>query len=73
MWWMYVVAAAILALFFHASNVLYLRMHVSGTLKADRSDPDRDVYRLEIDDFESFDKSKYVVLRVDNNANLSQQ
>lgn len=73
MWWMYVVAAAILALCFHVSNVIYLRLHVSGTLRADRSDPEKDVYRLEIDDFESFDRAKYVILKVDNEAKLSQQ
>ena len=45
---------------------------VSGTLKIDRHDPEKDVYRLEIDNLDDLSKKKIVVLKVDTKANLSQ-
>ena len=42
-----------------------------GTLKID-SKGEKELYRFEIDDFDGLSKRKYVRLKVDNNADLSQ-
>lgn len=49
------------------------RMRVSGTLKIDKSDPERDRYLLEIDQLEGLDRKKRIVLKVDSHADLSQK
>jgi hypothetical protein len=41
-----------------------------GVLKIDHSNPEKDVYRFEIDRIESLNKKKRVVLKVDHNAVL---
>ena len=43
-----------------------------GTLRIDHSNPEKDVYRFEIDDLDKLSKKKYVELKIDHNANLSQ-
>lgn len=44
-----------------------------GTLRIDHSNPTKDVYRFEIDDFEDLRKRKRIILDVDNDADLSQK
>lgn len=56
------------------SNIIFsIRYHKAGTLRIDHSNPEKDVYRIEIDDLDGLSKKKHVVLKVDNNANLSQK
>ena len=43
-----------------------------GTLKIDHKSKDKELYRFVIDDFDALSKKKYVRLKVDNNADLSQ-
>ena len=43
-----------------------------GILRIDHSNPEKDTYRFEIDEIEQLSKKKYIRLKVDNNANLSQ-
>ena len=43
-----------------------------GTLRIDHSNPEKDVYRFDIGDIDSLSKKKRIVLKVDNNADLSQ-
>ena len=43
-----------------------------GTLRIDHSNPEKDVYLFDIDKFEDISDKKRVILRVDHNANLSQ-
>ena len=43
----------------------------SGVLRIDHSNPEKDVYRFEIDDIDNLSKKKHVVLKIDNNAKLS--
>lgn len=43
-----------------------------GTLRIDHSNPEKDVYLFDIDKFEDISGKKRVILRVDHNANLSQ-
>lgn len=45
----------------------------TGTLRIDHSNPEKDIYRLEIDEFDNLSKRKRIILKVDNNADLSQK
>lgn len=51
--------------------VIYRQRKSCGTLKID-SKGEKELYRFEIDDFDGLSKRKYVRLKVDNNADLSQ-
>ena len=44
----------------------------SGTLRIDRTNPDRDIFRFDVDEIDEIYKKKRIVLLVDPNANLSQ-
>ena len=56
------------------SNTIFsIRYRKAGTLRIDHSNPEKDVYRIEIDDLDGLSKKKHVILKVDNNANLSQK
>ena len=44
-----------------------------GTIKIDRSNPEKEKYLFEIDKLEVFEKKKRIMLKVDNNADLSQK
>ena len=46
---------------------------IQGTLRIDHSDPETDIYRLEISnlDLNDLSKKKKITLKVDNNADLS--
>ena len=43
-----------------------------GVLKIDTSDPEKDKYRICIDDLDKLDKKKKILLRIERNADLSQ-
>lgn len=55
------------------SNIIFYALSGSGTLRIDHSDPEKDVYRIEIDDLDNLSKHKRVILKVDNHADLSQK
>lgn len=44
-----------------------------GTIRIDLRDPKKDRYRLDISNLEELSKRKRVILKVDNNADLSQK
>ena len=47
-----------------------------GTLRIDHSDPNKDIYRLDLDDLDDLDvlsRKKQVILDIDHHANLSQK
>ena len=44
-----------------------------GMLRIDHSNPEKDVYRIEIDDLDDLAKKSRVVLKVDHDAYLSQE
>ena len=44
-----------------------------GTIRIDHSNPEKDVYRLEVDDLGSMDKKRTIVFKIDHNADLSQK
>ena len=45
----------------------------NGTLKIDKSNPEKDLYRFEIDQIENVHKKKRITLKIDPNADLSQK
>ena len=54
-------------------NIIYLVKRASGVLRIDHSNPEKDVYRIEIENLDDLSKKKHVILKIDNNANLSQK
>lgn len=44
-----------------------------GTLKIDKSNPQADVYRIYLNDLDILSKKKYIRLKIDANADLSQE
>ena len=42
-----------------------------GTLRIDHSNPEKDVYRFDVDDIDELSNKKRIVLKVDNNAIIS--
>ena len=44
-----------------------------GTLEIDKSNPRTDVYRIYLNDLDILSKKKYIRLKVDANADLSQE
>ena len=53
--------------------LIIFSLFTSGTLKIDHSDPKKDIYRFEIDKLENLSKTKRVILKVDNHADLSRK
>lgn len=65
------VAGVVLGLLIMA--VVYKFQTIAGILKIDHSDPEKDVYRLDIADLDKLDKKRRVALKIDHNADLSQK
>lgn len=55
------------------TQVIVRLKSTEGVLRIDHSNPEKDIYRIEFDSIDSLSKVKKVVLKVDNNAVLSQQ
>lgn len=53
------------------SNIFHYLRTASGTLKIDSSNPEKDVYRLELGSLDGLDKKRRVILKVDSKAKLS--
>lgn len=53
-----------------AAVILYRKP--AGTLRIDHSNPEKDIYRLEVEHMEDLSNHKQIVLDVDDNADLSQ-
>lgn len=49
--------------------VIYLRS-AHGTLRIDHTDPEKDIYRIEIDNLDALRTKSQVILMVDNDAVL---
>lgn len=52
---------------------LRVKRSIFGTLRIDRSNPEKIIYRFEMDDIDGLKNKKMVVLKIDNNADLSQK
>lgn len=46
---------------------------VHGALRIDHSNPEKDTYRIELDDLDELKKKRRVILYVDHHADLSQK
>lgn len=56
-----------------SATIGYFTKTTFGTLKIDRQNPERDIYRFDIDgDIVNLPKKKRIIMRVDPNADLSQ-
>ena len=45
----------------------------SGVLKIDKTNPEKDVYRFDVKDIDIISTRKYIILKVDSKADLSQK
>lgn len=55
------------------NSLIHLTKRATGILRIDHSNPEKDVYRFEIDDIDKLSTKNIVVLKVDHNADLSQE
>ena len=56
------------------SNIIFfIRYSFVGTLKIDHSNPEKDLYRFEINDLDKLNKKNRIALKVDHRADLSQK
>ena len=53
--------------------IITYRTSGRGALRIDHSNPERDLYRIEINNLEDLSRKKRVILDVDNSAILSQE
>lgn len=65
----YFILGFIVGVFTMAFGLLRL---IVGTLRIDRISSENDLYRFEIDDLNKLSEKKYIMLKVDPNADLSQ-
>ena len=57
-----------------ASYIFQAVQTAYGTLRIDHTDPEKDLYRIDIDgNFDNISKEKRIILKVDNDADLSQK
>lgn len=54
-------------------SIIWSRAHACGTIEVDCSDPDKDVYRLVVDDLKSLTKKRWIVFKVNRNAHFSRE
>ena len=55
------------------TSIMYWMKRSTGTLRIDHSNPERDLYRFDIYDIKRLSTKKEIVLKIDNNADLSQK
>ena len=68
------VAMAGIAIGMFVSYMVLIGKTAYGTLSIDHTNPEKDLYRIDIDgNFDNISKEKRIVLKVDNDANLSQK
>lgn len=61
----------VLAILIDVVERLILKPH--GTLRIDHSNPEKDIYRFEINNLDSLNRKKRIVLKIDHHADLSQK
>lgn len=54
-------------------NLIFFNRKPSGTLRIDHSNPEKDIYRFEIYDFDALSRKTKITIKVDNNAHISQE
>lgn len=50
--------------------IFHHRITASGELLIDHTDPEKDIYRINVNDLDDLSKKKRVILKVNNNAKL---
>lgn len=55
------------------SNIIFYSGSGTGYFRIDSSNPDKDTYRLEIDDLDTLSKKNRLILKIDHDAHLSQE
>lgn len=55
------------------SIVFRFRFPYYGTLKIDKSNPEKDIYRLEIKELDNIDKRRHIILDINTSIDLSQK
>ena len=55
------------------TSLIYSKFTAFGILKIDNSNPEKDVYRLDITRLDEISKKKYIRLRVESGVDLSQK
>lgn len=69
---LYILVTAVLwILSLQLYQYISLRFFTHGTLRIDRTNPLKDVYRLDVEDIDKLSEKKRIVLKVDPNADLS--
>lgn len=53
-------------------TLIFQRLFTNGTLLIDRTDPEKDVYRIDLNSLYNLHKKRHVTLKVNPNADLSQ-
>lgn len=53
--------------------IVMCKLTVSGVLRIDHSNPEKDIYRFDVDDIDRLSKKKRITLSIDNNADLSRK
>ena len=54
-------------------DIIFYIINKVGTLKINHSDPEKDIYSIDIHDLDKLSKKKLIILKIDNNADLSQK
>lgn len=54
-------------------GLIHLIKSGSGVLRIDHSNPEKDIYRFEIDDLDKLNKKSHIELKIDHDADLSQK
>ena len=66
---LYIIVAALLS---SIATFIALRFRCgTGILRIDHSNPNKDLYRFDVDDLDKLNKKKRIVLTIDHNADLS--
>jgi hypothetical protein len=52
--------------------IVFATTYATGTLKIDHSNPEKDQYLFEVKDLDTLNKKKFIELKIDHHANLSQ-
>ena len=55
------------------TNIIHYRTTSMGTLSIDQSNPEKYIYRIELDKLDIVSKKKHIYLKVDPKADLSQK
>ena len=53
------------------ATIIYNVCKTAGVLKIDRTNSDKDIYRIEIDDLSRLDHESRIILKIDHDADLS--